>query len=59
MSQEKTKTVGIYYKDTIYLERLSGVRDLSRAAKSSLFYLYIKKQTRNIIKLMSLVMSIK
>jgi len=36
MSQEKTKTVGIYYKDTIYLERLGGVRDLLRAAKKHL-----------------------
>ena len=38
MSQEKTKTVGIYYKDTIYLERLGGVRDLLRAAKKQLTF---------------------
>ncbi|WP_426369926.1 hypothetical protein [Pseudocolwellia sp. HL-MZ7] len=36
MSEEKTKTIGIYYKDTIYLERLGAVRDLLRAAKKQL-----------------------
>jgi len=36
MSQEKTKTLGIYYKDTIYTERTGAVRDLLRAAKKQL-----------------------
>jgi len=36
MSKEKTKTQGVFSKDTVYLERLGGVRDLLRAAKKQL-----------------------